>query len=149
MRVLIVDDEPVYRGVLEDILKQWHFEVVLAEDGGEALAILAEDDPPPLILLDWDMPHVDGFEVATTIRSIKSDNDTYILMITGSRRKQDLMRILVCGADDYLIKPFDPIDLKIHIRSAMRIFSLREEVYKLKNPALGVSASPGFGRTDE
>ena len=148
MRVLIADDDPVYRGVLEDILKKWHFDVVLAEDGGEALAILAEDDPPQLILLDWDMPHVDGFEVATTIRSIKSDDDTYILMITGSRRKQDLMRILVCGADDYLIKPFDPMDLKIHIRSAMRIFNLREEVDELKHHALEASAGQGLGRID-
>ena len=132
MRVLIADDDPIYRGVLEDILRKWHFDVVLAEDGGEALNILSGEDPPQLVLLDWDMPHVDGFEVATTIRSINSDADTYILMITGGARKQDLMRILVCGADDYLIKPFDPMDLKIHIRSAMRIFNLREEVNELK-----------------
>lgn len=149
MRVLVADDDPVYRGVLEGLLRKWRFEVVLTQDGGEALAVLAEDDPPRLVLLDWDMPYVDGFEVATTIRSIKSGDDTYILMITGSRRKQDLKRILVCGADDYLIKPFDPMDLKIHIRSAMRIFSLREEVNELKNHALGASAGRDFRRTDQ
>jgi DNA-binding response OmpR family regulator len=148
MRILVADDDPIYRGVLEDVLREWRFDVVLAEDGAEALAILAGDDPPQLILLDWDMPHVDGFEVATTIRSINSDDETYILMITANQRKPDLMRVLVCGADDYLLKPFDPLDLKIHIRSAMRIFKLREEVKALKNHELTANVEYGFGRTD-
>ena len=121
---------------------------MLAEDGAGAVTVLAEDDPPQLILLDWDMPHVDGFEVATTIRSINSDDETYILMITANKRKQDLMRVLVCGADDYLLKPFDPMDLKIHIRSAMRIFKLREEVNELKQHALSTNVEHDFGRTD-
>ena len=78
------------------------------------------------------MPEVDGFEVARTIRSEKLGKDVYVLMITGNRKKEDMMQVLVCGADDYLIKPFDPMDLKIHLRSAMRIVHLREEIDALK-----------------
>jgi len=135
MRVLIADDDPVYCCVLEDLLRKWRFEVVMAHDGAEALGVMASDDPPKLILLDWDMPHVDGFEVATTIRRNDSLDDTYILLITGGRSKQDLSRILFCGADDYLLKPFDPMDLQIHMRSALRILGLREEVNELKRHA--------------
>jgi two-component system, cell cycle response regulator len=139
MRVLIADDDPVYSCVLEDLLRKWRFEVVLAKDGEEVLGIMANNDPPKLILLDWDMPHVDGFEVATTIRRNESLDDTYILLITGGRSKPDLSRILFCGADDYLLKPFDPMDLQIHMRSALRILDLREEVAELKRRAPGTN----------
>jgi DNA-binding response OmpR family regulator len=55
-------------------------------------------------------------------------------MITGSRNRDEIMRVLVSGADDYLIKPFDPMDLKIHLRSAMRVLHLQEELERLKQP---------------
>ena len=131
MRVLVADDDPTYRSLLQDLLTKWHFDVVLASDGREALEIMAGDDPPRLVLLDWEMPHVDGFEVARTIRDGQTGRNVYVLMITGSKQKQDMMQVLVCGADDYLIKPFDPMDLKIHLRSAMRILHLQEQLDEL------------------
>ena len=133
MRVLVADDDPTYRSLLQDLLTKWHFEVVLASDGSEALEVMAGDDPPRLVVLDWEMPQVDGFEVAKAIRDDKAVRNAYVLMITGSRRKNDIMRVLVCGADDYLIKPFEPMDLKIHLRSAMRILHLQEELDELKS----------------
>ena len=128
MRVLIADDDPMYRSVLKELLIEWHCEVILACDGQEALAAICGENPPQLVLLDWDMPEIDGFEVARTIRCIDAGHRAYVLMITSSERKQDIMKVLVCGADDYLIKPLDPMDLKIHIRSAMRILHLQEEL---------------------
>ena len=128
MRVLVADDDMVYRTMLEELLTKWHLEPVLARDGLEAMAVMEGENPPQLVVLDWEMPGMDGFEVARTIRGSDLAERTYVLMITGSRRKPDLMKVLVCGADDFLIKPFEPLDLQIHLRSAMRIVHLQEEL---------------------
>ena len=132
MRVLVADDDFTYRSLLQDLLTKWHFEVVLTSNGLEALEVMTGKDPPQLVILDWEMPAMDGFQVAQKIRNRKFAKDPYVLMITGSRRKGDMMQVMICGADDYLIKPFDPMDLKIHLRSAMRIISLVEEVDALR-----------------
>ena len=132
MQVLVADDDATYRGLLYDLLTKWHFEVVLAVDGQEALERMQADEPPRIALLDWEMPGMDGFQVARTIRATVGGGRAYVLMVTGSRRKNDLMQVLVCGADDYLIKPFDPMDLQIRMRTAMRIVNLQTEVEDLK-----------------
>ena len=131
MRILVADDDPIYREVIGNLLVRWDFDVVLARDGREALAIMESDDPPSLILLDWEMPEMDGDQVAKAIQEHNIKNDLYILMITGDKRKPDLMQVLLC-ADDYLIKPFDSLDLKIHIRNAVQILSLKNEVRELE-----------------
>ena len=133
MRVLVADDDPTYRALLEDLLTKWQFEVVLAKDGLEALSILRGEDPPPLVLLDWEMPGADGYEVVRAIRQEKAIENTYVLMVTGSYRKSEMMRVLVCGADNYLIKPFDQLDLKINLRTAVRLLQLQQELDELRS----------------
>ena len=132
MRVLIADDDVTYRTFLADLLTKWNFEITLACNGKEALEVMHGENPPKIVLLDWDMPGADGFEVARTIRSKDSSKGAYILMVTGSRRKQEMMQVLVCGADDYLLKPFDPMDMKIHLRNAVRIVHLEEDLAEIK-----------------
>jgi DNA-binding response OmpR family regulator len=122
VRVLVADDDPTYRTLVTDLLTQWNFEVV------QAWEIMRRADAPSLVILDWRMPGMDGFEVAKTIRSEKPDESIFILLITGSRHKEEVMRVMVCGADDYLMKPFDPVDLKIHLRMATRLLHLQEEL---------------------
>ncbi len=131
MQILIADDDPVYREVVGSLLAKWDFEVLQAGDGKEALEVLNGKDPPQLLILDWEMPNIDGYQVAKTIQKSALWDKTYILMITGDGKRPDLQQVLLY-ADDYLIKPFDPLDLKIHLRSAMRIIHLREEINKLK-----------------
>lgn len=135
MRVLIADDDPVYRSLLKNLLTKWHFETILAEDGQEALNVLRGADPPNLIVLDWEMPKIDGFEVARAVRQDPGGENLYILLITGSRNKSDVMKVLVSGADDYLIKPFDPMDLQIHLRTATRLLSMQQELNELRKTA--------------
>ena len=132
MQILVADDDPVYRSLLKDLLTQWHFDVVLACNGLEAWEVMQRDDAPRLAIIDWMMPEMDGFELARAIRDKESDNHTYTILITGSRKKDEVMKVLVCGADDYLIKPFDPMDLKIHLRIASRFIHLQEELNDLK-----------------
>ena len=132
MRVLIADDDPTYVALLESLLAEWDFQTVFARDGKEALEIMARPDAPPLLLLDWQMPEIDGFEVARTVRDKARNAQPYVLIITSTDDRNCLMRAMVAGADDYLIKPFNSIDLKIRLRAAVRITNLRERVAQLQ-----------------
>jgi DNA-binding response OmpR family regulator len=125
MKILIADDDAVYRSLLERMLKQWEYEVIVTCDGQEALDVLHGPDPPKLLIVDWMMPHVDGFEVCRRIRQESPESDFYIILLTGSRMKEEIIKALVAGADDYLLKPFDPLDLKIRLRAARRIIDLQ------------------------
>jgi DNA-binding response OmpR family regulator len=125
MKILIADDDPVYRDLLERMLTQWDYEVVSACDGQEAMDILSGGEPPRVVILDWMMPRVDGFEVCQRLRQMPGGAGFYIILLTGSRMKQEIIKVLVAGADDYLLKPFDPLDLKIRLRAARRIQDLQ------------------------
>ena len=131
LHVLVVDDEPLIHDMMRAILESRKYKVSVANNGLEALHAMAKQEFD-VVFMDCMMPVMDGFEVARTIRDSDSSKDTYVLMITGSRRKRDMMQVLVCGADDYLIKPFDTMDLRIHLRSAMRILHLLEELDELE-----------------
>ncbi|MFA6133481.1 MAG: response regulator transcription factor [Phycisphaerae bacterium] len=128
MQILVADDDPVYRSLLESLLEESHFEVVLAADGAEAWAILQQDDTPELAILDWMMPNMDGYEVCRQVRATKGNAVPYILLMTSNGHRDELLRILVAGADDYLLKPFEPLDLKIHLRAAIRILNLEAQL---------------------
>lgn len=135
MRVLVADDDPVYRNLLQELLEQWGFEVLLANDGVEAWEVFQRADTPELLLLDWMMPRMDGFELARKIRNECNEKEytrTYILLITNSRQRENISRVIVCEADDYLLKPFEPMDLKIHLRCATRVISLQNELEEFK-----------------
>ena len=135
MQILIADDDPVYSELLEGLLAQWGHQVVTARDGLEAWNVLIGADSPNLILLDWMMPGMDGFELCRKLRQGQVKTNAYVLLMTGSKLKDDIIKVVVAGADDYLIKPFDPMDLKIRLRTAMRILDLQEEINTLRQAA--------------
>ena len=130
MRILIADDETFSRSMLHSVLRSWNHEVVEATDGIEALDLLRADDGPQLALLDWIMPKMDGVEVIHTVRETVSSKHRYIYMIllTQKRAKQDVIQGLESGADDYMVKPFDPNELRVRIRSGQRIIQLQSEL---------------------
>jgi len=144
MRVLIADDDPLYRSLLEELLRKWHFDVVSTSDGLAAEQVMSQPDRPRLAILDWNMPGLDGVEVTKSIRSRDDAKPAYVLMITGTRSKAEMMRVLVSGADDYLIKPFDPMDLQIHVRTGVRLIHLQQELEELRaQPASAEKAGAG------
>ena len=128
MQILVADDDPVYRSLLQGLLEESHFEVVLACDGAEAWEVLQRPDAPTLALLDWNMPGMEGYEVCRKVRQAKGDSSPYILMVTSNSSREELLKVLVAGADDYLLKPFEPLDLKIRLRTAVRILSLQDRL---------------------
>ena len=125
MKILVADDDTIYRDLLERMLAQWNYEVITTCDGQEAMDVLCGSDPPRVIILDWMMPRVDGFEVCRRVRQLDGGAEFYIILLTGSRLKEEIIKVLVAGADDYLLKPFDPLDLKIRLRAAQRILDLQ------------------------
>ncbi|MEX0676925.1 MAG: diguanylate cyclase [Pirellulales bacterium] len=128
MRVLIADDEPVSRRLLESLLIRWGYEVAVAEDGATASRALLSPDAPKLAILDWLMPGIDGAQLCREIRRNKPEPYTYIIMLTGKRHKCDVISGLDAGADDYVIKPFDPAELKVRLRTGKRILYLQDQL---------------------
>jgi DNA-binding response OmpR family regulator len=116
-RVLVVDDDPPVRRMLERVLRAEGFDVQVAADGGSALAAV-ERMPPDVILLDVAMPGVDGLYVARRLRA--AGVDAAILMLTARDAVPDRVAGLDAGADDYLVKPFAPEELIARIRALRR-----------------------------
>ncbi len=108
-RILIADDDPLLRALLVHRLSADGHDVVVAEDGGEALAAVREQSPD-LIVLDAMMPIMDGFEV---LRRIKAERicAAPVIMLTALKREEDIVGALQLGAADYLVKPFIPDEL--------------------------------------
>jgi two-component system, cell cycle response regulator len=128
MKVLIADDEAVSRRLLESLLERWGYEVQIAKDGSEASRIMLSPDSPKLAILDWLMPGVDGIQLCREIRRSKPEPYTYILLLTGKRNKNDVIRGLEAGADDYITKPFDSAELKVRLRTGKRILYLQDQL---------------------
>ncbi|MFW6066230.1 MAG: diguanylate cyclase [Planctomycetota bacterium] len=128
MRVLIAEDDPVSRRVLEAALKKWGYEVLVAGDGDEAWRVFEAGDGPRLAILDWMMPGKDGVEVSRLIRERGDEDYVYIIMLTARGQKQDLIEGMAAGADDYVTKPFDAGELRVRVRAAQRILDLQDEI---------------------
>ncbi len=128
MRILIAEDDPVSRHLLETFLVKWSYQVVVATDGAEAWRILQQEDPPRLAILDWMMPSMDGVQICREVRKRGAEPYFYILLVTAKGQKQDVLEGLEAGADDYLTKPFDPHELRARLRAGRRIIELQEQL---------------------
>ncbi len=126
MKILVADDDAVYRRELELLLAEWHYEVVTAADGLQAVRALEGEDAPRLAILDWMMPGKDGLEVCRQLRSAPTEPYTYVLLLTVRGEKRDVVAGLEAGADDYLAKPFDAAELRARLRAGRRILALQE-----------------------
>lgn len=127
-RILIAEDDPVSRRLLHAFLVKWNYEVEAASDGLEALRMLEADDAPPLAILDWMMPGMEGTEICRRVRQLTGRPYTYILLLTARNLKGDLLRGLAFGADDYLTKPFDAPELRARLHVGLRILNLQREL---------------------
>lgn len=128
MRILIAEDDPVSRRLLEAVLVKWGYEVIVTRDGEEALEHLQSPDPPRIAILDWMMPGMDGVQVCREIRSTIKEPYIYILLLTAKSRKQDAIEGMDAGADDYITKPFDVNELKVRLDAGSRIINLQTEL---------------------
>jgi diguanylate cyclase (GGDEF)-like protein len=117
--ILVVDDDPDIARFVEVNLRSAGYDVSVAADGEEALE-RAGTLRPDLVLLDVMMPRIDGFEVAQRLRRNPQTSNTSIIMLTAKALSTDKVLGLTAGADDYIIKPFDPIELLARVKGTLR-----------------------------
>lgn len=128
MRVLIAEDEPVSRRLLETTLRKWGYEVIVTCNGTEAYEALQQEDSPKLAVIDWMMPEMDGVTVCQKVRERKSAQPTYTILLTALGDKEDIVKGLEAGADDYVTKPFNHQELHARLKVGIRIIELQENL---------------------
>jgi diguanylate cyclase (GGDEF)-like protein len=133
MKILIAEDDFTSRGILTAILKKWGFDPVVTENGGAAWDALQRPDAPRLVLLDWNMPGMDGLEVCRRLRERDSRNPPYVILLTARGEKGDLVQGLEAGANDYVAKPYDNEELQARIRVGQRMLDMQSHLLEAQD----------------
>jgi predicted signal transduction protein with EAL and GGDEF domain len=128
MKILIADDDAVSRRLTQRTLERAGYEVLAVEDGLSAVGFLSNPDGPRLALLDWVMPGHDGPTVCRMTRTRYDQPYIYIILLTSKESKEDMVAGFEAGADDYLTKPCDPVELKARLRAGERILQLQDKL---------------------
>lgn len=128
IRLLIAEDDPISRRLLETTLGRRGYELVLASDGRQAWDALHGPDAPPIAILDWMMPEMNGIEICAAVRAEKLALPPYLILLTARGRKEDVVEGLNAGADDYITKPFNSAELVARLRVGARVQRLQAEV---------------------
>jgi diguanylate cyclase (GGDEF)-like protein len=132
MNILIADDDRLSRKLLEKILQHAGYDVIVVENGRQAAEQLCQPDGPRLALLDWMMPELDGPGVCRVVRRRRKLSYVHMILLTSKESKQDVVQGLQSGADDYLIKPCDPEELKARLRTGQRILELEDKLVEAR-----------------
>lgn len=128
MRIVIADDDIVLRHALTVRLQQWGYDPIVCVDGGQARSVLFGASAPPIAILDWNMPCVDGLNLCTELRNDPRTASIYVLMLTGKNTKDDVVAGLDGGVDEYLVKPFDWRELRARVANGARIATLQQSL---------------------
>jgi diguanylate cyclase (GGDEF)-like protein len=127
-KILVAEDDAVSQRMLQSFLAKWGYQVIAVSSGTEALRILESPNAPPLAVLDWMMPGMEGPEICREIRKDPERPYTYVLLLTARSQKEDLLKGLEAGADDYLTKPFDAQELRARLHVGRRILDLQHHL---------------------
>jgi len=128
VKVLIAEDDPISRFMLETSLKKWGYEVLVTSNGREAWDALQQEDTPQLAILDWMMPGMDGVQVCRKVRQTAATSGVYILLLTAKGEKGDIVAGLEAGANDYVAKPFDRGELRARVQVGARMVELQQNL---------------------
>jgi len=126
--VLIAEDEPTSRRLLEATLRRWGHDVLVTTDGDEAWGALQRSEAPLVAILDWMMPGVAGVEICRKVRAQESPTPPYLILLTANANRANVVEGLQAGADDFVGKPFDPAELRARLIVAMRVVELRRRL---------------------
>jgi len=125
-KILVVDDEPVIRQLETTVLEELGHLVVQASNGEAALR-LAREEPPDLVLLDIMMPGLTGIEVCRQLREEKDTRAIPVIVVSGLNAKKALEESIIAGADDFLAKPVDSLELMVRVRSMLRVRNIHDQ----------------------
>lgn len=125
-KILVADDEEIIRMLEEQVLTRLGHEVIQAGDGETALA-MAKEHRPDLMMLDLLMPGLSGIEVCKRVRADRKTRDIRIIVVTGMDTKLALEESILAGADDFLAKPLDVLELSVRVRSMLRTRNIMDD----------------------
>lgn len=126
MRLLIAEDDAVSRRMLELTLKSWGYEVIITENGDDALTVLEDKKAPLLALLDVMMPGINGLEVCRRVRRTVRQVPPFIILLTAMDAKEDVVGGIEAGANDYLTKPFNREELRVRLHAGLKTVELQQ-----------------------
>lgn len=129
MKLLIAEDDTTSRMILSAVCAEWGYNVVAVEDGLAAWNILQQEDAPRLMVVDWEMPNMNGIELCQRVRESQTDNPPYIILLTSRSETDDIVEGLNKGANDYIAKPFDNEELQVRISVGNRVLQLQTELH--------------------
>ena len=126
MRMLVADDDRVASAILAKTLARWNLAVTIVDDGAAAWRDLERTAEPTLAILDWMMPELEGAEVCRRVRRERPLANMYLMLLTSLESRSHVIEGLEAGADDYLVKPFDPGELHARVHVGLRVLTLQE-----------------------
>jgi two-component system cell cycle response regulator len=132
MKILIAEDDPTSLMILVAVVSEWGYEPIAVEDGAQALTVLQAEEPPRLLLLDWEMPELNGLALCKLIREEDTSNPPYIILLTGRNNTEDLVTGFKVGANDYIAKPFENAELQARLQVGKRMLDLQYELNRAK-----------------
>jgi len=148
VKALIADDDRVTAELLARTLQRWAYDVTVVGDGAQAWEHLRTAADPTLAILDWMMPSMDGPDICRRLRADLPDANMYLLLVTAREGRADVIAGLDAGADDYIIKPFDPDELRARVAVGTRVLGLQqklaERVHELQTALTNVKQLRGL-----
>ena len=128
MDILIAEDDMTSRHILKSIVKKWGFIPVTAVNGKDAWQVMRSQDAPRLAIVDWQMPEMDGIELCRKIRSPKTNDPAYLIILTSRDRKKDIVDALNAGANDFVSKPYNTEELRARLNVGRRMLMLQSDL---------------------
>ena len=133
MKILIAEDDFTSRTMLQAILSKWGYEPIVVDNGQKAWEILQSPDAPKLVILDWNMPEMDGLEVCQQARQLPHNSLLYIIMLTSKSEKSNIVKGLEAGANDYIAKPYNNDELRARVNVGQRMIEIQTDLENTKN----------------
>ena len=132
MKILIAEDDVTSRTVLARVLGQNGYEVIETTNGTDAWQVLQQPDSPRLVILDWIMPGMDGPEVVRRVRALQTDRPPHIILLSVRSEKANIITGLEIGANDSLVKPFDPGELLARVEAGARMVDMQLTLHRYR-----------------
>lgn len=128
MRILIADDDPFTSKLMAKVVKNLGYECIVVHRAQEALKLLQSENAPKMALIDWVMPEMTGVELCKKVREDKQYCYKYLILVTSKDLKEDIIKGMDAGADDYVTKPFLSQELAVRINAGKRILDLQDQL---------------------
>ncbi len=131
--ILIAEDDPDSRVILQSFVESWGYRAQAVASGTDALVLVDGPDPPAVVIVDWELPGAVGPDICRHIRARGAELCTYVLLLTARSGRTSFLQGMEAGADDFVTKPVDPMELQVRLRAAMRMADAQAQLLEARN----------------